>query len=89
MTPTVGAHDLGAEHAERPVLMPYHRPRDTVEVSRPAAARSELVLGCIQRRIAPCAGVDALVGIVLVIDARSGRFCALLAKDAELFLDVG
>ena len=56
-----------------------------VEVSRPSAARFELVGGCIQRSVAGRAGVDAGFRHVLVIFASEWRFSTLFADDAELF----
>lgn len=84
----VGAHNLGARHAERAVLVAHDGAGDRVEVRRPPAARLELVVGLVQRRRAPRAGVDALRGVVLVEGAGAGGLRALLAEDAELFFGV-
>lgn len=81
----VGAHDLGAHHAQAAVLVPLHRPRDAVEVGRPAAARRELVLRPVQRRAASRACVHPRLGVVLVVLAGARRLRALFAENAELF----
>lgn len=80
----VGADDLGARHAKGPVLVARHGAGDAVVVGRPAATRAELVVGLVQGRLAPGAGVHARRGLVLVVLARAGGLGALLAEDAEL-----
>lgn len=84
MAAAVGAHDLGAGHAEAAVLVAGHGAGDAVEVGWPAAARRELVRGLVEGSVAPRARVDALAGVVLVELARAGRLGALLAEDPEL-----
>ena len=85
MSPTITAHNLRPRHPKRAIRMPRHRPRDTVEIRRPAASRLELVGRLVQRRIARRAGVNARGGHVLVVLAGEGRLGALFAEDAELF----
>jgi len=84
VAPAVGAHNLGAQHAMRAVLVPLHGARDAVEVGRPAAARLELVRGLVERRVTAGARVDAFLSEVLVVLAREGRLRTLLSQDAEL-----
>jgi len=85
MSPTIAAHDLRPRHPEGAVRMPRHRPRDTVEIRRPATPAFELVRSFVERRIARGAGVHARGGHVLIVFAREGRLGAFLAEDAELF----
>lgn len=75
----VGAGDLDALHEQAVVLVAHHGAGDAVKVGGPAAAAGELVRGLVQGCVAPCAGVDALGGVVLVICARAGCFGAFLA----------
>ncbi len=84
VTAAVGADDLGAAHAEGAILVPGHSTGDAVEVGGPAAARAELVAGLVQGGVASAAGVDALVGVMLIILAREGRFGTLFPQDLEL-----
>lgn len=65
--------------------MTRHSPGDAVKIRRPAAVRLELVLRGIERRVAARAGVDALLGHVLVVFASVWRFGSLLSQHAELF----
>ena len=44
MATAVGAHDLGALHAERAVRVPRHRTGQAVEVRRPSAPGLEFVV---------------------------------------------
>ena len=81
----VGTDDLGAPHAKGAVGVAGDGPRDAVKVRRPAAARLELVVGRVQRRLAAGAGVDACVGEELVVLAGPRGLSALLTEDAELF----
>lgn len=82
----VAADNLGAEHAEGAVLVAGDGSGDGVKVGGPAAARGELVRGLIEGGVAAGAGVDSGCGVVLVELAGAGRFGALFAEDAELFL---
>ena len=84
MAAAIGADDLGAGHAPGAVLVARDSAWDAVKVGRPAAARLELVVGLVQRRITAGAGVDTRVGEELVVLAREGRLGALLPEDAEL-----
>lgn len=81
----VGAHNLGAGHAQRAVLVAHHGAGDGIVVGRPAAARLELVVRLVEGRVAAGAVVGARVGAVLVILAGAGALGALFAEDAELF----
>lgn len=58
MASTVAAHNLRPLHAESAVGVPCHGARDSVEESRPAAARLELVL----RGVDGCLAAGASVG---------------------------
>ncbi len=80
----VGADNLGPRHAIGLVLVASDGSGEAVEVSGPAAAGLELVVGLVQRSIAAGARVDALAGVVLVKLPRSCGFSALLPEDAEL-----
>jgi hypothetical protein len=80
----VGAHNLGALHAEGAVAAAQHGARHGVEEGRPAAAAAELVRGAVQRGVAARARVGALRREVLVEGARVRGLGALLAEDAEL-----
>jgi hypothetical protein len=55
----VAAHNLCPLHAECAVGVSSHRTRHGVKERRPAAARLELVLGSVDRRIAAGASVGA------------------------------
>ena len=57
--------------------------RLTIEEGRPAAPAVKLGGALVERRAAPCAGVDALPFEVLVL-AGTGRLGALFSQDAEL-----
>lgn len=46
--------------------MTNNRAGDAVKVSRPAAARLELVGSLVERRLTTCASVDTFVWVVLV-----------------------
>lgn len=83
---TVTAYDLGAFHAKRAVRVSSDGSRHRVEVRRPAATGLELVRGVVQWGIAAGAGICALGRLVLVVFAGECAFCALFAKDTELFL---
>jgi len=80
----VGAHDLGARHAQGAVFVAGHGAWDAIEVGRPAAARLELVVGLVERGVAPGTVVDALVGEVLVVLSREGALGAFLPEHPEL-----
>jgi hypothetical protein len=81
----VGAHNLGALHAQRVVDVALDGAGQAVKIGRPAAARLELVRCLVERRLAAGAAVDALVGKVLVVLAGKGTLGALFAEDTELF----
>ena len=85
MPTTVRAYNLGPGHAQGTIGVPRHSAGNAVKVRRPAAARRELVGGFVQRGFAPGAGVDTLVGLVLVPFARARRLGAFFSQDAELF----
>lgn len=80
----LGAHDLDALHEHGVVLVAHDGAGDAVEVCRPAAAAAELVVCLVQRRLAACARVHALLGVVLVKLAAAGRLGALLAENTKL-----
>jgi hypothetical protein len=80
----VGADDFSPHRTKASVLMSSHCARDAVEIRRPAAARVELVSGFVERRIAGSAGVDALLGVVLVKLSSAGGFSALFSENSEL-----
>ena len=65
--------------------MPRHRARDAIEIGGPSAAGLEFVGRFVQRRVTGGAGVDAVGGHVLVVDAGEGGFSALFTEDTELF----
>jgi len=84
VTPAVIADDLRPHHAETGVRLLSHRARNGIPERRPPAARVELVVCLVQRRLATGALVDAGVGVVLVELAGAGHFSAFLSEDAEL-----
>lgn len=57
---------------------------DAVKIRRPAAARLELVVGGVERRVAACAGVNAFVGVMLVKLSATRRLSSLFSEDTEL-----
>lgn len=85
VTTTVGAHNLDALHAESAIGVSCDGAGDAVKVRGPSAARLEFVVGLVDRRVAPRAGVDAVVGEELVVFAGVRGFSAFVAEDAELF----
>lgn len=85
MSSTVTAHNLRPLHAERAVRVSRHRAGDVVEVRGPAAARFELVVRLVERRVAGGAVVNPLFGHVLVVFARERGFGAFFSENAELF----
>jgi hypothetical protein len=84
MATTVGADNLSTLHTEGAVSVSGYSTRDSIEESRPAAARLELVVGLVQRSLAASTSVDTLRGHVLVKVAAVGRLGTLVTKDAEL-----
>jgi hypothetical protein len=84
MAATVGADNLSALHTKGAVSVSGYSTRDSIEESRPAAARLELVVGLVERSLAAGTGVDTLGGHVLVKVAAVGRLGALVTEDAEL-----
>lgn len=84
----VRADDLCARHAKGAILVAGHGAWDGVEVCRPAAARLELVVGLVERCAAPCASVDTLGRVVLVIFTGARGLGALLSEDAELLCKI-
>lgn len=84
VTATVGADDFRPDRTEASVLVSSHCARDAIEIGWPAAARVELVSGLVERRIACSAGVDALLGVVLVKLSSAGGFSALFSENSEL-----
>ena len=85
MPAAVGANDLRPRDSHTTVFVSLHRARDAVKIGGPATTGVKLGASCVQRRVAPGAGVHALVGVVLVVRPRAGGFGALLAEYAELF----
>ena len=87
MPPTVPAHNLGAAHAERVILMPHDCAGNSIEESWPTTARLELV-GCfVERRVACSACVDSGGRQVLVVLAAEWSLGAFFAQDAELLCE--
>lgn len=84
VTTTIRAYDLCALHAQSVIGMACYRSWDVIEVCWPPAARLELLLRRIQRRVAGGAGIDASVRHVLVKLAGIGSFGTLLSEDSEL-----
>ena len=84
MSSAVRAHNLRPRHAELTVFVACDGSRDRVEVGRPAAARAEFLCSLVKRRGASGTGVNALLGVVLIVFARTWRFSALFAENAEL-----
>lgn len=84
VTTAVGADDFRPDRTKAPVLVSSHRARHAVEIGWPAAARVEFVSGLVERRIARSAGVDALLGVVLVKLSSAGGFSALFSENSEL-----
>jgi len=84
MATTVGADNLSTLHTEGAVGVSGHGTRDSIEESRPAAARLELVVGLVERSLTAGTGVDTLGGHVLVKVAAVRRLGALVTEDAEL-----
>lgn len=66
VTTAVGADNLCSCHTESAVLMTDDGARDAIKIGRPAAARAELMARLVKRRITTCAGVYAVVWLVLV-----------------------
>jgi hypothetical protein len=85
MPATITAHDLCPRHPKRTIGVSCHCTRNAIEVCWPSAAGVELVGGFVEWGVASCAGIDALVGHVLVVFASKGSFGTLFAEDAELF----
>ena len=79
------AYDFCSLHAKRAVCMPGHRTGNIVEISRPSAARFELVVGFVERCVAAGACIDTGLGRMLVIFASEGCLGTLFAENAELF----
>lgn len=84
MTAAVLASDLDSFHAPTPVRVSINGTWNGVEEGRPTATGIELGGRLVERRVTTCACVDTLLGVMLVVLARSCHFSALLAKDAEL-----
>jgi len=87
MATTVAADNLSSLHAKGAIRVSRHCARDGIEICRPTAARLELVVCLVERRIAASAGVDTLLGHVLVIFSCSWSFGTLLSENPELFYD--
>ena len=85
MPATVAADDLRPFHAKSIIHMSGHRSRNRIKVCWPAAARLELMVGFVERRVAPGAVVHALRRVVGIVLSRAGALSSLLAEDAELF----
>lgn len=85
MPPTILTQYLRPHHPKSRILFPHQRSRNRIKERRPSTSALELLLCCIQRCIAPRAGVHALVGVVFVVLAGVRGFGARLAQDAELF----
>lgn len=84
MTAAVVASDLDPLHTPTPIRVPVDRARNSVEERRPAATTIEFGCCLVQRRVAPCACVDTIFGVVLVVFTRTGHFSSLFTQDAEL-----
>ena len=81
---TVRANNLRPRNTKGAVLIPSHGAWEAVKVGRPPAARLELVVGLVQEGVAPGAGIDSCLGVVLVELAGSRRFSALLPQNTKL-----
>lgn len=84
MTTTVGANNLSTLHTESAVGVPGDSTGHSIEESRPAAARLELVVGLVEGSLTASTGVDTLRRHVLVKIAAVGGLGTLFAEDAEL-----
>lgn len=85
MSSAVVAHNFYPHHAQPRVGLLAHCARYCVPESGPAAARVELVVGFVERRVAATACVDAGSRIVLVELTGAWHFGSFLAQDTELF----
>lgn len=85
MASTVIAHNLGSHHAQARVGFLAYSSWHGVPEGRPSAARVELVVCFVERRVATGAAVDAGGRVVLIVFAGAGHLGALLPEDAELF----
>lgn len=84
VAPTVGAHNLNPLHAKGTIHVSCHSSRHCVEEGWPSTSTLELLVGRVEGSFAAGAGVDSLVGVVLVVLAAEGRLSALLAEDSKL-----
>lgn len=76
--------NFGPLHPECVVDMSLNSTGDRIEVSRPATARLELVVGLVERCIAAGAVIDTLRGVVGVIFSSTSRLSALFTENPEL-----
>lgn len=86
MTSTVAANNFRSLHAEGAVSVSGHCTWNGIEICGPATTALEFVFSLVQRSVAAGAGVNALLGHMLVIFTSKWCLCALLTQDAELFL---
>lgn len=86
MTSAVAADNLCSLHAKGAVCVAGDGAWDGIEVGRPAAATLKFVFCLVERGVAASAGIDACVGLMLVIFAREWGLGALFSQDTELFL---
>lgn len=84
VTPTVTADNLCALHAEGIINMSLHSTGNRIEVSGPATAGLELVIGRVKGRIATSAVIDTRGRVVRVVFTRSCALCAFLSENAKL-----
>jgi hypothetical protein len=87
MTSAVVAHNFRPHHAQAGIWSLANSARYCVPKGRPSTARVKLVVRLVERCIAAGARIHARIGVVLVVCARAGHFCALLTEDAELLCD--
>ena len=81
---TVCAHYLRPLHSKRSICVSRYSTWNCIEESWPSASRLELLIGAIQGCVTCSAAVSTFGGIVLVVFAGEGRFCALLSDYSEL-----
>lgn len=84
VTSAVTADNLCALHAEGIIDVSLDSTGNRIEVSGPATARLELMIGRVQGRIATSAVVNTCGRVVGVVFTRSCALCALLSENAKL-----
>jgi len=84
MPPALRAHNLRPCHAKRAICMSFDGAGNGVKEGRPSAAGLEFVRGFIERGVAGGAGVDSVLGEVLIVFAGESGLGAFFADNAEL-----